>query len=99
MVFIMNRSGIIAKLIELYPQVNRKDVEGLVKNMFGAIFDSIIEDDRIEIRGFGSFSLKKRPPGVVRNPRDGISIQSGNRHVVYFRAGKELKDRVNASSK
>ena len=61
--------------------------------------DNIAEGERIEIRGFGCFSLKERSAGVIRNPRDGVSIESEGRHVVYFRAGKELKDRVNSSIK
>ena len=95
----MNRSGIVAKLSELYPKINRKEIDGLVRNLFGEMVDNIAEGARIEIRGFGCFSLKERSAGVIRNPRDGVSIDSDGRHVVYFRAGKELKDRVNSSVK
>ena len=95
----MNRSGIVTKLSELYPKVNRKEIDGLVRNLFGKMVDSLAEGERIEIRGFGCFSLKERTAGVIRNPRDGVSIESDGRHVVYFRAGKELKDRVNVSVK
>lgn len=95
----MNRSGIVTKLTELYPKINRKDIDGLVRNLFSKMVDNIAEGERIEIRGFGCFSLKERSAGVIRNPRDGVSIESEGRHVVYFRAGKELKDRVNSSIK
>lgn len=95
----MNRSGIVAKLSELYPKMNRKDIDALVRNLFSAMVNNIAEGERIEIRGFGCFSLKERSAGVIRNPRDGVSIESDGRHVVYFRAGKELKDRVNSSVK
>lgn len=91
----MNRSSVVNKLNELYPKLSRKDVDSLVKNMFSTMLDNIAAGERIEIRGFGSFSLKERAPGVIRNPRDGITLQSEGRHVVYFRAGKELKTRVN----
>ncbi|MFN7094083.1 MAG: HU family DNA-binding protein [Burkholderiales bacterium] len=95
----MNRSGIVTKLAELYPKINRKEIDALVRGLFGVMVNNIAEGERIEIRGFGCFSLKERSAGTIRNPRDGVSISSDGRHVVYFRAGKELKDRVNASSK
>ncbi|MBP9743172.1 MAG: integration host factor subunit beta [Burkholderiales bacterium] len=93
----MNRSAIIAKLVELYPNLGRREVDHLVKGIFNAMVDHIIEGNRVEVRGFGCFSLKERAPGVVRNPRDGISLEVDSRHVVYFRAGKELKDKVNGA--
>jgi len=95
----MNRSCIVAKLSELYPKVNRSEIDSLVKGLFNVLVNHIAEGNRIEIRGFGCFSLKERNAGVIRNPRDGVTIPCGGRHVVYFRAGKELKDRVNIFSK
>ena len=95
----MNRSGIVSRLCELYPKVNNKEIDGLVRSLFETIVDNIASGERIEIRGFGCFSLKERSAGVVRNPRDGIFVESDGRHVVYFRAGKELKERVDASVK
>ena len=91
----MNRSDMVVKLCELYPKINRKDVELLVKKLFNSLVNNIADGNRVEIRGFACFSLKARNAGMVRNPRDGISINSDERHVVYFRAGKELKYRVN----
>ncbi len=90
----MNRSEIVVRLSELYPKMNRRSVDKLVKILFTMIVSNIAEGRRIEIRGFGCFSLKMRKPGKVRNPRDGISMEAGSRHVVYFRPGKELKTRV-----
>jgi integration host factor subunit beta len=95
----MNRSGIVSKLSELYPKVNHKEIDGLVRTLFGTMVDNIAAGERIEIRGFGCFSLKERSAGVIRNPRDGVSIESEGRHVVYFRAGKELKERVDSAVK
>lgn len=95
----MNRSGIVNKLSELYPKMNQKDIDALVRSLFGSMVENIANGERIEIRGFGCFSLKERSPGVIRNPRDGVSIESDGRHVVYFRAGKELKERVDSSTK
>ena len=90
----MNRSGIIRVIAELYPKMHKKQVERLVKVIFTSMSDKIAFGERIEIRGFGCFSLKYRAAGTVRNPRHGVSIESTERHVVYFRAGKELKERV-----
>ena len=91
----MNRSDLITKLCDLYPKMTRKEIDTLVKIIFSNMVDSVADGNRIEVRGFGCFSLKERRAGIVRNPRDGISIESNDsRHVVYFRAGKELKTRV-----
>ena len=95
----MNRSGIVSKLSELYPKMNQKEIDALVRSLFSSMVENIAAGERIEIRGFGCFSLKERSPGVIRNPRDGVSIDSDGRHVVYFRAGKELKERVDSSAK
>ncbi len=90
----MNRSDIIKQIAELYPKFNRKEIELIVKQLLLKMHSNLINGNRIEIRGFGCFSLKRRAPGKVRNPRRGIAIDAGERHVVYFRAGKELRERV-----
>lgn len=95
----MNRSDIIKRISELYPRLNRKEVEMIVKELFNKMANSISSGKRIEIRGFGCFSLKHRAAGKVRNPRHGIAVESGERHVVYFRAGKELRERVDIYSR
>lgn len=92
----MNRSEIVTTLSDLYPKINRKIIDSLVRNMFGVLVDNIAIGRRIEVRGFGCFSLKERS-GKIRNPRDGCSIEADSRHVVYFRPGKELKQRVNTT--
>lgn len=95
----MNRSDIIKHISELYPKLSRKEVEVIVKELFSKMASSIADGKRIEIRGFGCFSLKHRAAGKVRNPRHGVSIDSEERHVVYFRAGKELRERVDVYSR
>lgn len=95
----MNRSDIIKRISELYPRLSRKEVETIVKELFNKMANSISTGKRIEIRGFGCFSLKHRAAGKVRNPRHGIAVESGERHVVYFRAGKELRERVDVYSR
>lgn len=92
----MNRSDIVDKMSELYPKLAHKEIDSVVKLLFNTMSDSVIKGNRIEIRGFGAFSLKERGAGLIRNPRQGVSIKSDGRYVVYFRAGKELKERVNA---
>jgi integration host factor subunit beta len=95
----MNRSDIVIKLSELYPKLSRKEIETLVRDLFDVMGENIIKGERIEIRGFGCFSLKERSAGMVRNPREGTSVESEARNVVYFRAGKELRERVDLPQK
>jgi len=92
----MNRSDIIDKIADLYPKLNKKQVDTIVKELFIYLSDNVASGNRVEIRGFGCFSLKTRSAGKVRNPREGISVDSAARSVVYFRPGKELRDRVDA---
>lgn len=92
----MNRSDIVDKLSELHPNINRSTIDKSVKSMFSFVSNSIADGARVEIRGFACFSLKQRNAGLVRNPRVGVAIPTKARNVVYFRAGKELKDRVNS---
>jgi integration host factor subunit beta len=95
----MNRSDIIDAMADLYPKLVHKEIDSVVKQLLSLISENIANGKRIEIRGFGAFSLKERKAGLIRNPRLGISIESDGRYVVYFRAGKELKDRVNSFTK
>lgn len=90
----MNKSDIIAAIADLNPNLKHKQVKLLTDKLFITLSQALANGQRIEIRGFGSFSLKARKAGLVRNPRHGIAIQSEARHVVYFRAGKELAKRV-----
>jgi integration host factor subunit beta len=95
----MNRSDIIIKMGELYPRLIHKEIDSLVKLILSLVSDNIAKGKRIEIRGFGAFTLKERSAGLIRNPRLGVSMESDGRYVVYFRAGKELKERVNILAK
>ena len=95
----MNRSNMISELHAMNVKLSLKDIDDLVKKMFHTMTNAIIADQRIEIRGFGCFSLKHRVGGIIRNPKSGVLIKSNGRRVVYFRAGKELKLIVNSSLK
>jgi integration host factor subunit beta len=98
----MVKSEIIDKLVERLASqaynITKREIRETAKTTVDAIFNAISvalsNGQRIEVRGFGSFSLKKRAAGLVRNPRYNRSLESGERHNVYFRAGKDLADRV-----
>lgn len=93
----MTRSDLIARLAERFPQLVAKDADFAVKMMIDALTESLARGDRIEIRGFGSFSLNYRPSRLGRNPKSGEKVQVPEKHVPHFKAGKELRERVDFS--
>ncbi|MDO8414082.1 MAG: integration host factor subunit beta [Gallionellaceae bacterium] len=90
----MTRSDLIAKLAERYPQLLAKDAELAVKVILDAMSAALARGGRIEIRGFGSFALNYRPPRTGRNPKSGDKVQVPAKYVPHFKAGKELRERV-----
>ncbi|MDW7534947.1 MAG: integration host factor subunit beta [Candidatus Nitrotoga sp.] len=90
----MTRSDLIAKLAECYPQLLAKDADLAVKVILEAMTDTMAKGGRIEIRGFGSFALNYRPPRAGRNPKSGEKVQVPAKYVPHFKAGKELRERV-----
>lgn len=92
----MTKSDLIARLAGRYPQLVAKDADMAVKTVLDAMTLSLSQGQRIEIRGFGSFGLNYRPPRVGRNPKSGEKVQVPEKHVPHFKAGKELRDRVDA---
>ncbi len=90
----MTRSDLIAKLAERYPQLVAKDAELAVKVILDAMAAALARGGRIEIRGFGSFALNYRPPRTGRNPKSGEKVQVPAKYVPHFKAGKELRERV-----
>jgi integration host factor subunit beta len=90
----MNRSDIIDHLAELYPQLQMKDAELGVKLIIDALSNTLSKGGRVEVRGFGSFSLNYRPPRNGRNPKTGKEVKVPAKYVPHFKAGKELKERV-----
>ena len=90
----MTKSELIARLAERFPQLVAKDAEFAVKMILDAMTDALSRGDRIEIRGFGSFALNDRPPRVGRNPKSGEKVQVPEKYVPHFKAGKELRERV-----
>ncbi|HQR50811.1 MAG TPA: integration host factor subunit beta [Methylophilaceae bacterium] len=94
----MTKSELIAKLSERFPQLVVKDAELSVKAILDAMTDKLSAGERIEIRGFGSFSLNYRPPRLGRNPKTGAKVQVPEKYVPHFKAGKELRERVDGES-
>ena len=92
----MTKSELIARLAQRYPQLVAKDEEYAVKMILDAMTQALLEGNRIEIRGFGSFGLNYRPPRMGRNPRSGERAPVPAKYVPHFKAGRELRERVDA---
>ena len=95
----MTKSDLIARLAERFPQLVAKDADFAVKMILAAMSEALAKGDRIEIRGFGSFSLNYRPPRVGRNPKSGDKVSVPEKWVPHFKAGKELRERVDLALK
>ena len=95
----MTRSDLIIKLAERFPQLLGKDAELAVKVILDSMATTLTSGDRIEIRGFGSFALNYRPPRMGRNPKSGDKVQVPAKYVPHFKAGKELRERVDYQAK
>jgi len=91
----MTKSELIERIAADQSQLSLKDVELAVKMILKQMADALAEGDRIEIRGFGSFSLHYREARLGRNPKTGETVSLPGKYVPHFKAGKELKDRVN----
>ncbi|WP_085315604.1 integration host factor subunit beta [Derxia lacustris] len=90
----MTKSELIERLAERYPHLVIRDADFAVKTMLDAMAETLAAGHRIEIRGFGSFSLNQRPPRVGRNPKSGQKVEVPAKRVPHFKAGKELRERV-----
>ena len=93
----MTKSELIARVAERVPQLVAKDADFAVKMILDAMSDALVRADRIEIRGFGSFALNYRPPRTGRNPKSGEKVSVPAKWVPHFKAGKELRERVDQS--
>jgi integration host factor subunit beta len=90
----MNRSDLILALAERYPKFDPEVSEAAVKLMLDAIGDAMIHGQRVEIRGFGSFSMHTRPPRIGRNPRSGARVDIPATRVLHFKPGKAMREQV-----
>ena len=94
----MIRSELIQKIADENPHLYQRDVEKIVNTIFDQIVEAMAEGNRVELRGFGAFSVKQRDARVGRNPRTGESVQVEEKHVPFFKAGKLLRDRLNGKA-
>ena len=90
----MTRSDLVARLAERFSQLTQRDTEFAVRTILEAMSDALGRGHRIEIRGFGSFSITRRPPRVGRTPRSGDKVQIPEKLVPHFKAGKALRESV-----
>ena len=92
----MTRSDLVVDLAERFGQITQRDTEFAVKTILDAMSDALARGHRIEIRGFGSFSINHRPPRVGRNPRSGEQVVVPEKRVPHFKPGKGLREAVDA---
>ncbi|MCZ8235534.1 MAG: integration host factor subunit beta [Inhella sp.] len=90
----MTRSDLVTLLTERFPQIPQRDIEFAVKTLLDAMSDALARGQRIEIRGFGSFSVSRRPPRMGRNPRTGEQVPIPEKRVPHFKPGKALREAV-----
>ena len=91
----MIKSELVLKIAEQNPHLYQRDVEKIVNAILDTIGDALARGDRVELRGFGAFSVKKRDARMGRNPRTGEAVEVEQKHVPFFKTGKLLRDRLN----
>ncbi|OEU72766.1 MAG: integration host factor subunit beta [Desulfuromonadales bacterium C00003093] len=92
----MTKSELIERLSEGHDLLNKKDAEAIINLIFGGIGNALADGDRVEIRGFGSFSVRERDAREARNPKSGELVKIPSRKTPFFKTGKELRERVDA---
>ncbi len=91
----MTKSELIQQLAENNPHLYQRDVERIVTAIFDEIGAALARGDRVELRGFGAFSVKRRDARAGRNPRTGDSVDVEEKHIPFFKTGKQLRERLN----
>jgi integration host factor subunit beta len=91
----MTKSDLIKRLAEANPHLFMRDVERIVSTVFEEVTQALVRRDRVELRGFGAFSVRQRGSRVGRNPRTGDEVEVPDKAVPYFKTGKELRERLN----
>ncbi len=94
----MVKSELIMRLAELNPHLYQRDIERIVSTIFEEVSQALARGDRVELRGFGAFSVKRRAARVARNPRTGAAVNVAEKHVPFFKTGKELRVSLNQQS-
>jgi integration host factor subunit beta len=92
------KSDLVNALNEKLPELQKRDVELALNCILGQLENTLVQGGRIEIRGFGSFDLRRRPPRIARNPKSGEAVHLPAKVAIHFKPGKEMRDRVNAAS-
>ena len=91
----MIKSELVQRIAEHNPHLYQRDVENIVNAILDEIVAALARGDRVELRGFGAFSVKRRDARTGRNPRTGDSVQVAEKHIPFFKTGKQLRDRLN----
>ncbi len=91
----MTKSELIARLAEDNPHLYQRDVERIVTTIFEEITNALANGERVELRGFGAFSVKKRGARIGRNPRTGQAVEVSSKFIPYFKTGKQLREKLN----
>ena len=91
----MTRSELISRVAQRYPELYQREVERVVTTIFNEIGGALARGDRVELRGFGAFSVKSRDARTGRNPRTGAPVHVDAKAVPFFKTGKQLRDRLN----
>ena len=92
----MTKSELIARLAEANPHLYQRDVERIVNTVFEEITAALVDGDRVELRGFGAFSIKERAARMGRNPRTGEAVQVDSKLIPSFKTGKQLREKLNS---
>jgi len=92
----MTKSELIARLSEANPHLYQRDIERIVTTIFDEIATALARGDRVELRGFGAFSVKRRDARQGRNPRTGEQVAVTEKAVPFFKTGKQLRERLNS---
>jgi integration host factor subunit beta len=91
----MTKFELMRRIAQLNPHLAHRDVERIVGTIFDEIADALARGDRVELRGFGAFSVKRRGSRIGRNPRTGQAVQVAEKYVPFFKTGKQLRNRLN----
>jgi integration host factor subunit beta len=91
----MTKSELIQHIAEINPHLYHRDVERIVSTIFDEIGEALARGDRVELRGFGAFSVKSRAARVGRNPRTGAAVSVSEKRIPFFKTGKQLRERLN----
>ncbi len=94
----MTKSELIQRLAERNPHLYQRDVERIVSTVFEEIARALSRGDRVELRGFGAYSVKRREARIGRNPRTGETVHVADKYVPFFKTGKELRERINGKN-